>query len=200
MKNLHIIWIISTLILININSLQAYNKIIEKSEEKECIIINVDDWDTFDLVCNNNWEKENIYNVRTIWVNAPDIRDNSKHCYYDESRNFIEFIKNNNRILNIEFYWKDLCKDPYKGCRNLVRLIDKNTGVDINKLLISKWYNFSWTNFSMIPKNLRIEYFIAEKRAKRNNEWLWNSCEIIYDNRYNYLNSSIPSKMTNRIN
>ncbi len=200
MKIIFNIIFVSIILFWNINSIFAKEKIIKKFQKKECIITNVDDGDTFDLVCSNNWKKQFINNVRTIWVNAPDIKNRSKHCYYDESKKVIEFIKNRKRKLEVEFFWKDLCKDPDKWCRNLVRIIDKNTGVDINKLLIYKWYNFSWTNFSMIPKRIKVDYFIAEKRARKNKQWLWNSCRVIYDDKYDYLNSSIPSKMTNKLN
>ena len=197
MKKINILTIIVTLSLFLINNLYAYSNIIPSNTKKECTIINVDDWDTFDLLCNNI----RINNVRTLWVNAPDLKINwkntYKHCYYDESKNIIEILKKKKRNLIIEFYWKDLCKDPSKWCRNLVRIIDKKSWLDINELLITKWYNFSWVKFSMIPKNLQIKYFIAEKRAKRYKKWLWWKCEILYNDQYNYFNSNFPNKMTN---
>ena len=194
-----IISIIFSLSIINISI--AGNNIMQINSKKECIIINVDDWDTFDLLCTNNNVKEYIYNVRTLWVNAPDLYYNwnnrFKHCYYDEAKNIIELIKNKKRVLMIEFFWSDLCKDEYKWCRNLVRMIDKKTWLDINELLIIKWYNFSWIKFSMIPRKIKTRYFIAEKRAKRNKNWLWWKCEILYNDEYNYLDSHFPNKMTN---
>ena len=189
-------------LILNINILYAKNNsnIINKNRIKECIIIKVDDWDTFNLQCINNWDKEYIYNVRTIWVNAPDIilnwKNTKKHCFYDQSKNVIENLKKEKRKIDVEFYGKDLCKDEYKWCRNLVRLIDKKSKIDINKLLIQEWYNFSWINFSMIPLKLKSEYFIAEKIAQKNNKWLWNKCSILYDYKYNYIDSSHPIKMT----
>jgi hypothetical protein len=148
-------------------------------------------------MCYNNGVKEYIYNVRTLWINAPDLDNNwNKHCYFDEAKEIIQLIKNEKRSLYIEFYWSDLCKDPYKWCRNLVRIIDKETKKDINELLVIKWYNFSWTNFSMIPNWLKAKYFIAEKLAQKNKNWLWWKCSISYNKKYNYLNSSIPVKMT----
>ena len=201
MKKIKIL-ILSLIINFNfINISNAWNNILPIYSKKECTIINVDDWDTFNLSCKNNKITEYINNVRTLWVNAPDLDRNwnkeYKHCYYDESRKIINYIKNKKRLLKVEFFWSDLCKDKYKWCRNLVRIIDKKTWIDINESLISKWYNFSWINFSMIPKKIKIRYFIAEKRAKKNKVWLWWKCSISYNTEYNYLNSFIPNKMTN---
>ncbi|MFK7780312.1 MAG: thermonuclease family protein [Candidatus Gracilibacteria bacterium] len=195
LKTLTIILIIFTY---SINITNAQNNILPKNTIKECIIINIDDGDTFDLLCKN---KEYFYNVRTLGVNAPDfgnnIDKNYKHCYYDEAKKIISSIKEKKIILIVEFYGSDLCKDKDKGCRNLIRIIDKNTGLDINELLIRKGYNFSWTQFSMIPKKLKAKYFIAEKRAEAEKIGLWGKCEIVYNKGYNYLDSSKPNKMTN---
>lgn len=191
-----IIFIISLSIINTSNALE--NNILPINTKKDCTIINVDDWDTFDLKCNNGDIDEYIYNVRTLWVNAPDIGNNwNNHCFYDDARRIIQLIKIKKIKLNIEFYWSDLCKDPYKWCRNLVRIIDKLTNKDINEQLIIKWYNFSWTNFSMVPQKFKIKYFIAEKIAQKNKSWLWGKCSISYNEEYNYLNSAKPFKMTN---
>jgi hypothetical protein len=78
--------------------------------------------------------------VRLLAINTPDIimPDNIKHCYYDEARNIIKKVKEENREITSVFYGSDLCADKAKGCRNLVRLIDNKTGLDINERLVEE--------------------------------------------------------------
>jgi len=169
--------------------------ILKKWAHKICKISSVDDWDTFDLECYKSKNtSEFINNVRLLWVNTADIdSDWYKHCYYDTARKAIEKIKNID--FDIEFFWEDLCKDPYKWCRNLIRIISLDNWNDINEKLISKWIWFEWTNFSMIPDEIKTNYKLAEIKAKEENKWLWKKCEIQY-NWNQEENSSIPTKMT----
>lgn len=101
---------------------------IEKVGENDfCKIAKVDDGDTFDLDCTGNYYP----NVRLLGVNTPDLEQQSrkKSCFYDEAKSLLEQRKN--RLYKVEFYGSDLCKDPYKGCRNLVRLIDIEKDFDL---------------------------------------------------------------------
>lgn len=156
-----------------------------------CSIGEIDDWDTFDLLCGNQY----ITNVRLLWVNAPDIEWPNwyKHCYYDETKNSINTIRK--RELKVEFFWNDLCLDQSKWCRNLVIITDIASWLDLNELLISKWLAFSWTNFSSIPNELKIKYIKAEYKASRNKLWLWWKCRVEYNSNVS-IDSWKPGKMT----
>lgn len=98
------------------------------------MIADVDDGDTVDLLCG----EKVIPAVRLLGINTPDIimPDNIKHCYYSEARNVMRAIASDDRPLSVTFYGSDLCADKAKGCRNLVRLVDTETGYDINERLI----------------------------------------------------------------
>ncbi|MDD4530452.1 MAG: thermonuclease family protein [Candidatus Gracilibacteria bacterium] len=171
------------------------NKEIQKiGTEKTCYIDDVDDGDTISLKCGEN---EIIPNVRIMGINTPDFDRINQiiHCYYDESQNVMEKIRKNERELKVEFYGSDLCKDTYKGCRNVVRLIDKETSIDINKSMIADGYAFSWTDFSIIPKKIRNSYKLAELDAKDNNKGLWGKCEINYFEK-GEMDSGVADKMT----
>lgn len=182
-------------ILLNANLANAFvfsRAILWVWTSSDCIIWSVDDGDTFDLFC--SWWVM-IPNVRLAWVNAPDFDSKLKigKCYYDESKNFIRAISK--REVKADFLWSDLCKDSDKWCRNLVRLIDLKTWIDLNEMLIKQWYAFSWIQFSILPENLKITYLKAELEARRAKRWLWNKCEVDYF--WNQLvDSGIPSKMT----
>ncbi len=157
-----------------------------------CTIDDVDDGDTVDLLCG----EKIIPSVRLLGVNTPDIimPENEKHCFYDEARGVMRKIKNNARKLTVQFYGSDLCVDRYKGCRNLVRLTDEETDLDVNERLIESGYAFEWTDFSTVPLKIKARYRMAEKRARENQSGLWGKCIINYS--YSKLDSSVPDKMT----
>jgi len=165
--------------------------ILPVNSKLNCTIAQVDDWDTFDIQC---WEKY-IPNVRLYWVNAPDSDGPNlyKHCYYNEAKNAVNLLIK--REMSVEFYWSDLCKDPFKGCRNLVKLNDINTWLDINELFIEKWFAFSWTQFSNMSQDIKLKYIKAEFHAKTINSWLWWKCNVVY-NSGALVDSWIASKMT----
>ena len=192
-KIFSLILVIISLTFSNVDA-QINQKIISIHETKNCKIVHIDDWDTVSLLCKDNNKQSYIPHVRLLWVNAPDVWVSSNnHCYYEEAKNKINTYKN--KDLSVTFYWSDICKDPYKGCRNLATLRDIETDTEINKLLIQEGYYFSWLNFSMIPKNIKVQYLMAEIKAKKNEKWLWNSCSINYQ-KVSSLDSSITPKMT----
>jgi endonuclease YncB( thermonuclease family) len=135
-------------------------------EELMCTLNEVDDGDTVDLRCG----KKVIPAVRLLAINTPDVEmpANIRHCYYDEARGVMRKISEDQRIVKAVFYGSDLCADRAKGCRNLARLIDIETGYDINERLIESGYAFEWTGFSMVPAQIRVRYKLAEKRAEKN--------------------------------
>lgn len=67
------------------------------------------------------------------------------------------------------FYGSDICKDPYKGCRNLVEMTSIENGIDLGGTMISKGYAFSWTTFSMIPTIIHNLYNQSEIIAYERN-------------------------------
>lgn len=137
-----------------ISDLFAYS-ITEKLGDNEfCHIIKVDDGDTFTLDCT----MKQYPNVRLLGVNAPDKNQKTgkKTCYYSEAKKYLE--NRMDRLYKVEFYGSDLCKDPYKGCRNLVRLIDIEGDFDVGERMIQKGFAFSWTNFSVIPESIHKNY------------------------------------------
>lgn len=67
------------------------------------------------------------------------------------------------------FYGSDVCKDPYKGCRNLVEMTSAENGIDLGGAMITKGYAFSWTTFSMIPTIIHNLYNQSEIIAYENN-------------------------------
>lgn len=156
-----------------------------------CKIAAVDDWDTFDLDC-ISWYYPN---VRLLWANAPDKEQVTwyEHCFYKEAKKIIEWTKN--RRYNVVFYWSDLCKDESKWCRNLVRLTDDATKIDLAEIMISKWFIFSWTQFSIVSKDIKENYIKAESQARSASVWLWSNCKIVY-NEYTHTDSWIANKMT----
>lgn len=172
-------------------SLFAY-KITEQIGDNEfCKIIKVDDGDTFSLDCSGR----QYPNVRLLWVNAPDKnqKDGKKSCFYSEAKRYLENRKD--RLYKVEFYGSDLCKDPYKWCRNLVRLIDLEGDFDLWERMIEKGFAFSWTNFSVVPQSIRAVYSQREVFAFEKWLWLWGKCEVeFYDD--SRMNSSYPDKMT----
>jgi hypothetical protein len=103
-------------------------------------------------------------------------------------------IQQNKRKISAQFYGSDLCADTAKWCRNLVRLIDEETGSDINERLIETWYAFEWTNFSMVPAKLKVQYRLAEKYALTQEKGLWWKCGVAYYRSEN--DSQKPEKMT----
>ncbi len=142
-----------------------------------CKIWEVDDWDTLNLDC---WE-EYFADVRMLWMNAADKDQDEtwyEHCYYKEAKNVLKSVKN--REIEVSFYWSDLCKDPYKWCRNVVRITDKQTSLDVWEIMISGGFAFSWTQFSSIPSDLKLNYMKAEKKATKSNIWLWKNCKVDY--------------------
>lgn len=154
-----------------------------------CTITKVDDWDTFDITC---WE---IYypDVRLLWVNTPDINSGIEHCFYKEAREYMK--KRIWRTYKVNFYWSDLCQDPYKGCRNLVQLVDLEWKYDIWANMILKGFAFSWVNFSIIPWNIQLQYDTLENYAQIHERGLWWSCSVqFWDN--TRIDSPIPDKMT----
>lgn len=192
-KVISILLVICSFLAINTNAEEwiKINKSIHKIWTiKECIVDDVDDWDTINLLCS----KELVTNVRLLWINTPDINKTTwkEKCYYNEAKAAMEKLRW--RKVNVEFFWNDLCKDSYKWCRNLVRLKDYESGQDINKTLIRKWFAFSWINFDIISKELKEDYIKTEKTAIYNKEWLWNKCKVQYFK--TEYNSSIPDKMT----
>lgn len=153
------------LLISPLENLHAYT-ITEKIGDNEfCTIAKVDDGDTFDLDCTTRYYP----NVRLLGVNTPDKNQKTgkKSCFYDEAKKILE--KQKGRIYKVEFYGSDLCKDPYKGCRNLVRLIDIERDYDLGERLVRNGYAFSWTNFSIIPDSVgslyeKSEAFSSEKK------------------------------------
>ena len=149
------------LLFSTVGSLFAYS-ITEKLGDNEfCHITKVDDGDTIQLECTTK-----IYpNVRLLGVNAPDKNQKTgkKSCYYTEAKKYLE--NRMNRLYKVEFYGSDLCKDPYKGCRNLVRLIDIEGDFDLGERMIQKGFAFSWTNFSVIPESVHTIYDQSEAFA-----------------------------------
>ena len=156
-----------------------------------CKIVKVDDGDTFTLDCTT----KQYPNVRLLGVNAPDKNQKTgkKSCYYNEAKKYIE--NRMDRLFKVEFYGSDICKDPYKWCRNLVRLIDLEGDFDLGERMIEKWFAFSWTNFSVIPDSIHVSYDQSESFAYDKKLGLWGKCEVdFYDD--SRLNSSRPDKMT----
>lgn len=160
--------------------------------EKICEITMVDDGDTFDLKC--QWKT--YPSVRLLWINAPDKnqKNGKEYCYYEEAKKFI--VSNTKKKFITTFYGSDICKDPYKGCRNLVEMTSIENGIDLGGTMISKGYAFSWTTFSMIPTIIHNLYNQSEIIAYERNIWLWGKCDIIFWPISN-INASMPSKMTN---
>lgn len=159
--------------------------------KKMCEIVSVDDGDTFDLKC--EWT---IYpSVRLLWIDAPDKnqKNGKEYCYYKEAKRFI--VGKMQKKFITTFYGSDLCKDPYKGCRNLVEMISSENGIDLGRAMISKGYAFSWTTFSMIPKIIQNLYNQSEVIAYESNIWLWSKCDVIFWP-ISTIDTSIPSKMT----
>lgn len=156
-----------------------------------CTITKVDDGDTFDLAC---WDVD-YPNVRLIWVNAPDIdlSIQKKYCYYDEAKKFLE--RRVWRTYKVFFYGSDLCKDPYKWCRNLVQLTDIEGRYDIWRNMILKWVAMSWTNFSVIPEDIRTLYDLSELDSRRHRRWLWEKCQVQFGDD-SQIDISTPDKMT----
>ncbi|MDD5770266.1 MAG: thermonuclease family protein [Candidatus Gracilibacteria bacterium] len=195
MKNIINILLVNILF---ISSIYAFEKdIIESGTDMICKIVGVDDGDTFDISCKDKEDKQ-IYvnNVRLFGVNTPDIgKDGYKHCYYDEAKEIVKKLQDSNRDFEVNFYGSDLCKDPYKGCRNLVTLKDIETKTDINNALILKGYALKWIDFSNIPKEIRIDYSIAEIKAKKDKKGLWGKCDILY-NDDSQTDTAIPPTMT----
>lgn len=175
-------------------NLFAYT-ITEKIGDNEfCKIVKVDDGDTFTLDCLSK-----IYpNVRLLGVNAPDKNQKTgkNSCFYNEAKKYIE--NRMDRLYKVEFYGSDICKDPYKGCRNLVRLIDLDGDFDLGERMIEKGFAFSWTNFSVIPASIHNIYDQKEAFAYEKKLWLWGKCEVdFYDD--SHINSSRPDKMTSSV-
>lgn len=170
--------------------------ILEVWLKMNCKIIWIDDWDTFNLSCLNQYNQVvYINNVRLLWLNTPDLGGYwYKHCYYDESKDVVNFLKISKRDLEVSFYGSDLCKDPFKWCRNLVTIKDLETWEDINSRMILNWYAFKWISFSNIPKDIKINYTISELKAKKEKSWLWWRCEIVYNK--TEIDTSIPPAMT----
>lgn len=155
------------------------------------MITKVDDGDTFSLSC---WDID-YPNVRLLGVNTPDINLNTKKesCYYSESKKYME--ARIWRTYKVNFYGSDLCKDPYKWCRNLVQLMDIDWAYDVWKNMILKGIAFSWTNFSVIPNEIRKSYDMAESNAYKNWRWLWGKCEIDFQDD-SKIDVPVPDKMT----
>jgi endonuclease YncB( thermonuclease family) len=156
-----------------------------------CTIAKVDDGDTFDLDCATRYYP----NVRLLGVNTPDKNQKTgkKSCFYDEAKKILE--KHKGRIYKVEFYGSDLCKDPYKGCRHLVRLIDIERDYDLGERMVKSGYAFSWTNFSVIPDSIETMYESSEVFASEKKLWLWGKCDVkFYDD--SKIDSSQPDKMT----
>ncbi len=168
-----------------ITSIQSYGK------TETCFIVGIDDGDTFNLDC-IGWY---YLNVRLLGINTPDynVLTWKRSCYYNESKRYI--MERKKRTYTAVFYWKDLCKDEYKWCRNLVRLIDTKSKIDLAQMMILRWYAFSWTLFSAVPDNIKYIYKSMEQIASENKIGLWNECNINY-NSNSPSDSGIPDKMT----
>ncbi len=183
-------------ILWSVLQLNAYNigyaiEIQKPGKTDICSIGTIDDGDTFDLNCRGWYYSD----VRLIGVNTPDYNSNTEkwNCYYNEAKKYISERKK--KTYEVTFYGNDLCKDPYKWCRNLVQLIDIKNRIDIGQMMILRWFAFSWTNFSMIPNNMRNTYNTMESISSSNHLWLWSQCHII-STKVSWIDSSIPTKMT----
>ncbi len=170
----------------------AITTIQEYLKTTKCQIQKVDDGDTFNILC-TDWY---YTNVRLLGVNTPDIdlSSNIADCYYQKAKEYVQ--KRIGIPYNVTFYWSDLCKDPYKGCRNLVRLEEQKTGKDLGQDMILNWYAFSWTTFSMVPEGIREIYNWMERISFQHHIGLWNECKIQHNN-VSGIDSSIPDKMTN---
>lgn len=165
---------------------------IQKSGKTDiCNIGDIDDGDTFDLNCRGWYYSD----VRLIGVNTPDYNHHTEkwNCYYNEAKEYIRERKEN--TYKVTFYGNDLCKDPYKWCRNLVQLVDLKNNADIWQMMILRWFAFSWTNFSIIPSNMRSIYDRMEYISSMNNLWLWSQCHVV-STPVMGMDSSIPTKMT----
>lgn len=182
---------ISFLVLVSVNQVSAYSITEKVGDNAFCKIAKVDDGDTFDLDCTTKYYP----NVRLLWVNTPDKdqKTGKKSCYYDEAKSLLENRKD--RLYKVEFYGSDICKDPYKWCRNLVRLIDVEKDFDLGERMIERGFAFSWTNFSMVPESLDIAYNRSEKIAYSKWRWIWSDCEVEFFNK-SVIDSSHPNKMT----
>ncbi len=155
-----------------------------------CHIAGIDDGDTFDLRC-DGWY---YTNVRLLWVNAPDFSyQTGGKCYYSQARNYIQDRRE--KIYKVSFYGNDLCKDAYKGCRNLVQLTDTETDTDLGQMMILQGFAFSWTRFSMIPTELKKNYDRMEEISSIHKIWLWWQCKIDYQN-IDGIDVGTPDKMT----
>lgn len=159
--------------------------------EKICEITMVDDGDTFDMKC----EWKTYPSVRLLWVNAPDKnqKNGKEYCYYGEAKRLI--MNNMHKNFTTTFYGSDLCKDPYKGCRNLVEMTSVENGIDLGGSMISAGYAFSWTTFSIIPPILNTLYNQSEIISYENHFWLWEKCDVLFS-AIEPMNSNTPSKMT----
>lgn len=171
---------------------EVFISAIQKEWKKAfCKISWVDDGDTLNLACSDG----NYQNVRLLGINAPDkdIENNRESCYYSEAKAYLE--KRIGQSYVAVFYGSDLCKDPYKGCRNLVRLIDLKNSSDLGQSMILHGLAFSWTNFSMIPRETRGLYDWMERISSQHKLGLWRSCQIS-QNQVTTLDEHIPPKMT----
>lgn len=183
---------ITIIIICTIGSVQAYKINRDTGSIDTCSIITVDDWDTFSLSCRGNI----LYpNVRLLWVNTPDTYPSiwRSACYYSESKKYM--VDRIGRSYDVIFFGSDLCKDPYKGCRHLVQLFDREYGIDLWAQIIRKWIWFSWTNFSNIPNNIKFEYDNLERDAYNRWLWLWSTCDVDFLDD-SQIDSPIPDKMT----
>ncbi|MBX9809919.1 thermonuclease family protein [Candidatus Gracilibacteria bacterium] len=168
--------------------IQSYGKI------DTCFISDIDDGDTFDLDCGGGYYPD----VRLLGVNTPDFNHVTEggNCYYNEARTYI--AERRNKIYNVKFYGNDLCKDPFKGCRNLVQLTESKTHTDLGQMMILRGFAFSWTNFSIIPENLRETYNRMEKFSSANQLGLWKQCNLKY-HELQGMDVGIPRIMTSTI-
>lgn len=156
-----------------------------------CRISWVDDGDTINLSCTDG----NYESVRLLGINAPDknLSSNIENCYYQAAKKYLE--QKVGIPLVVIFYGSDLCKDPYKWCRNLVRLIDIRSNMDIGQNMILHGLAFSWTSFSMIPSQTKLIYDWMERISSNHQLGLWWECSVQYQD-VSTIDSPTPTKMT----
>ncbi len=136
---------------------------------KNCIVSNVIDGDTVDLIC---WNLV-INNNRLLWIDSSEIHLNQ--CMSQEAKLFVEKITKDKK-LDILFLWKDDCINNV--CRNEIVIYENKE--NINKQIVENGYAYVWDEYILKKQNksdLNI-YLKAQKSAQSKKIWLWGNCDI----------------------
>jgi len=128
--------------------------------DKEVLVLEVIDWDTFSYVDNGETIK-----VRMLWIDAPEsntLRFWHAEKHWDESKKYLKYLIES-KVVTIQ---SDLTQDDTDTYWRQLRYVFLNN-ININNMIISEWYAKEYTFKKKYYKFQKL-FKASQKEDKKN--------------------------------